>query len=124
MEADLNQNLRVDSGQPLAFHQLIQVGKNTGTGISVITTWWWMASASRPLPARSPPFMPRGKRANPRLIPVYALCRGGGRVSALSRQRGVCSATALLGSSAAASFSGLASSAPLPGAPPQPIFCA
>lgn len=27
MAADLNQNLRVDSGQPLAFHQLIQVGE-------------------------------------------------------------------------------------------------
>ena len=32
MEADLNQNLRVDSGQPLAFHQLIQVGENR---------WYW-----------------------------------------------------------------------------------
>lgn len=32
MEADLNQNLRVDSGQPLAFHQLIQVGENN---------WFW-----------------------------------------------------------------------------------
>jgi enterobactin synthetase component F len=32
MEADLNQNLRVDSGQPLAFHQLIQVGENH---------WYW-----------------------------------------------------------------------------------
>ena len=27
MEADLHQNLRVDSGQPLAFHQLFQVGE-------------------------------------------------------------------------------------------------
>ncbi|MCO6024059.1 condensation domain-containing protein, partial [Enterobacter hormaechei] len=32
MEADLNQNLRVDSGQPLAFHQLIQVGESH---------WYW-----------------------------------------------------------------------------------
>ncbi|MCM7886905.1 enterobactin non-ribosomal peptide synthetase EntF [Enterobacter sichuanensis] len=32
MEADLNQNLRVDSGQPLAFHQLIQVGEQC---------WYW-----------------------------------------------------------------------------------
>ncbi len=32
MESDLNQNLRVDSGQPLAFHQLIQVGENH---------WYW-----------------------------------------------------------------------------------
>ncbi|ENF7816213.1 enterobactin non-ribosomal peptide synthetase EntF [Enterobacter soli] len=32
MEADLNQNLRVDSGQPLAFHQLIQVGERH---------WYW-----------------------------------------------------------------------------------
>ena len=32
MDADLNQNLRVDSGQPLAFHQLIQVGENH---------WYW-----------------------------------------------------------------------------------
>ena len=32
MEADLHQNLRVDSGQPLAFHQLIQVGKSH---------WYW-----------------------------------------------------------------------------------
>jgi len=28
MQADLNQNLRVDSGQPLAFHLLIQVADN------------------------------------------------------------------------------------------------
>ncbi|HCM9482597.1 enterobactin non-ribosomal peptide synthetase EntF [Enterobacter kobei] len=32
MEADLNQNLRVDSGQPLAFHLLIQVGEER---------WYW-----------------------------------------------------------------------------------
>ncbi len=32
MEADLRQNLRVDSGQPLAFHQLIQVGESH---------WYW-----------------------------------------------------------------------------------
>ncbi|ABP59800.1 enterobactin non-ribosomal peptide synthetase EntF [Enterobacter sp. 638] len=32
MEADLNQNLRVDSGQPLAFHLLIHVGENH---------WYW-----------------------------------------------------------------------------------
>ena len=32
MAADLNQNLRVDSGQPLAFHQLIQVGEGH---------WYW-----------------------------------------------------------------------------------
>jgi enterobactin synthetase component F len=32
MQADLNQNLRVDSGQPLACHQLIQVGDNR---------WYW-----------------------------------------------------------------------------------
>ncbi|WP_048958937.1 condensation domain-containing protein, partial [Enterobacter bugandensis] len=32
MEADLSQDLRVDSGQPLAFHQLIQVGDNR---------WYW-----------------------------------------------------------------------------------
>jgi enterobactin synthetase component F len=32
MEADLNQNLRVDSGQPLALHQLIQVGERH---------WYW-----------------------------------------------------------------------------------
>ena len=32
MDADLNQNLRVDSGQPLAFHQLIQVGEKH---------WYW-----------------------------------------------------------------------------------
>ena len=32
MEADLHQNLRVDSGQPLAFHQLIQVGESH---------WYW-----------------------------------------------------------------------------------
>jgi enterobactin synthetase component F len=32
MEADLRQNLRVDSGQPLAFHQLIQVGERH---------WYW-----------------------------------------------------------------------------------
>lgn len=32
MAADLNQNLRVDSGQPLAFHQLIQVGEGN---------WYW-----------------------------------------------------------------------------------
>ncbi|MDV5238395.1 enterobactin non-ribosomal peptide synthetase EntF [Leclercia adecarboxylata] len=32
MQADLNQNLRVDSGQPLAFHLLIQVADNR---------WYW-----------------------------------------------------------------------------------
>ncbi|MCE9993195.1 condensation domain-containing protein, partial [Enterobacter asburiae] len=32
MEADLNQNLRVDSGQPLALHLLIQVGEKQ---------WYW-----------------------------------------------------------------------------------
>lgn len=32
MEADLSQDLRVDSGQPLSFHQLIQVGDNR---------WYW-----------------------------------------------------------------------------------
>jgi enterobactin synthetase component F len=32
MTADLNQNLRVDSGQPLAFHQLIQVAESH---------WYW-----------------------------------------------------------------------------------
>ncbi|HGN8721600.1 TPA: enterobactin non-ribosomal peptide synthetase EntF [Enterobacter bugandensis] len=32
MEADLSQDLRVDSGQPLAFHQLIQVGDHR---------WYW-----------------------------------------------------------------------------------
>ena len=32
MDADLNQNLRVDSGQPLAFHQLIQVNERH---------WYW-----------------------------------------------------------------------------------
>ena len=40
MEADLNQNLRVDSGLPLAFHQLIRWEKATGTGISGIIIWW------------------------------------------------------------------------------------
>ena len=32
MDADLSQDLRVDSGQPLVFHQLIQVGENH---------WYW-----------------------------------------------------------------------------------
>lgn len=32
MDADLNQNLRVDSGQPLAFHLLIQIGPQH---------WYW-----------------------------------------------------------------------------------
>ncbi|AXF65817.1 enterobactin non-ribosomal peptide synthetase EntF [Leclercia sp. W17] len=32
MQGDLNQNLRVDSGQPLAFHQLLQVADNR---------WYW-----------------------------------------------------------------------------------
>ncbi len=47
MQADLARSLRVDGGNPLVCHQLLRVGETAGTGISDITTCWWMASASR-----------------------------------------------------------------------------
>ncbi len=37
MDADLNQNLRVDSGQPTAFHLLIQIGRNTVVLVSALS---------------------------------------------------------------------------------------
>ena len=37
----------------------------TGTGISAITTCWWMASVSRQLPDRSPPFTAPGSVEKP-----------------------------------------------------------
>ncbi len=38
MQADLRQNLRADSGKPLAFHQLIALMIPAGIGISAIPT--------------------------------------------------------------------------------------
>ena len=58
MQADLQQDLRVDSGKPLVFHQLIQVADNR----------WSMASVSRPLHARSPIFTAHCCVANQRLL--------------------------------------------------------
>lgn len=52
MQADLQQNLRVDGGKPLVHHQLIQLVTTSGTGISAIIIYWSMVSVSRQLPAR------------------------------------------------------------------------
>lgn len=68
MQADLQQDLRVDSGKPLVFHQLIQVADNR---------WYWYQRyhhllvdgfSFRPLPARSPIFTAHGCVANQRLL--------------------------------------------------------
>lgn len=68
MLADLQQDLRVDSGKPLVFHQRYMLRITAGTGISVITICWSMASVSRPLLARSPIFTAHGCVANQRLL--------------------------------------------------------
>ncbi len=87
MEADLNQNLRVDSGQPLAFHQLIQGGRKPLVLVSAVSSsggrWLQLpghyASDRRHLRCVAE----RGTRAR---LPVYPVRRGGGGVPALSRQ--------------------------------------
>ncbi len=126
MEADLHQNLRVDSGQPLAFHQLIQVGESH---------WYWYQRYHHlvvdgfsfpPLPARSPRFTPRGKRMNRPLTPrLRHLPKWWKSISAIATARRI-SATAPSGRSSAGSF--LLRSRSLPrrcrDAPPLPISCA
>lgn len=47
MQADLAQDLRVDGGNPLCAISCCASATTAGTGISDITTCWWMASASR-----------------------------------------------------------------------------
>ena len=68
MQADLQQDLRVNGGKPLVFHQLIHVADNR---------WYWYQRyhhllvdgfSSRPLLARSPIFTAHGCVANQRLL--------------------------------------------------------
>lgn len=68
MQADLQQDLRVDSGKPLVFHQLIQVADNRWYWYQRYHHCWSMALVSRPLPARSPIFTAHGCVANQRLL--------------------------------------------------------
>lgn len=68
MLADLQQDLRVDSGKPLVFHQLIHVADNRWYWYQRYHHCWSMASVSRPLLARSPIFTAHGCVANQRLL--------------------------------------------------------
>jgi enterobactin synthetase component F len=126
MEADLNQNLRVDSGQPLAFHQLIQVGERH---------WYWyqryhhlvVDGFSFPAITRQiAAIYAAWKKGEPTPeSPFTPLPRWWTSISAIATARRI-SATAPSGQSSASSF--LLRSRSLPrrcrGAPPRPIFCA
>jgi hypothetical protein len=104
MEADLNQNLRVDSGQPLAFHQLIQVGESH---------WYWyqryhhlvvdgfsFPAITRQIAAIYAAWKKGEPRRNPRL---RHLLRWWTSISAIATARRI-SATAPSGQSSASSF--------------------
>lgn len=126
MEADLNQNLRVDSGQPLAFHQLIQVGESH---------WYWyqryhhlvvdgfsFPAITRQIATIYAAWKKGSRRLPPRLRHLPEWWKS---ISAIATARRI-SATAPSGRSSAGSF--LLRSRSLPrrcrDAPPLPISCA
>ncbi len=89
MQADLAQDLRVDGGNPLVCHQLLRVGDDR---------WYWyqryhhllVDGFSFPAITRQIAAIYRAwQRGKPLLSRLSPLRRGGGRVPALRRQRGL-----------------------------------
>ncbi|VFS23753.1 enterobactin synthetase component F [Salmonella enterica subsp. enterica serovar Typhimurium] len=104
MQADLRQNLRADSGKPLAFHQLIRIDD---------TRWYWyqryhhllVDGFSFPAITRQIAAIYRAWQSGRSYAGVafYPLCGCGRGISALSPERGPGSVTAPSGRSSAAS---------------------
>ncbi len=87
MQADLAQDLRVDGGNPLVCHQLLRVGDDR---------WYWyqryhhllVDGFSFPAITRQIAAIYRARRGEATRNRLLPLCRSGGRVPALRRQRG------------------------------------